>query len=197
YVEFERVAVVAPRLREERLPREDCRWLKPHPRWSWLFRRVPCREDDLSGVTFVITSGTLMDLRAYRRIGPMDEKLFIDYIDHDYCLRARNLGYEILVSYRAVLLHNLGAKRRVEVAGRSLRPTFHSEIRHYYMARNRILMWRRYARRFPHWWLFDACFGVLNVVRVLLAEDKRTAKLAAMLRGIWHGLLGRTGPMPP
>jgi len=93
------------------------------------------------------------------------------------------------------LAHNLGSKREVVVAGRKLRPTFHSTTRHYYMARNRILMWRRYAWRYPHWWLFDACFGTLNTMRVLVAEDHRCDKFAAMLRGTWHGVLGRRGPL--
>lgn len=189
----DRVAVVGPRLKEERVVHEDHRWVRPHPRLKWLFQRAPCREGDLTGVAFVITSGALMDLRIFRRIGPMDEALFIDYIDHDYCLRARRAGYDLVVSQGALLLHNLGAKREFTVAGRSVRPTFHSALRLHYMFRNRIRVLRRHALRHPHWALFDCVYTPLNLARVLFWEDQRMRKLAAAVRGTVDGLLGRTG----
>lgn len=192
----ERVAVVGPCLREERIGSEDHRWVTPHERCRWWFRRVPCRERDLAGVAFVITSGALMDLRAFGKIGPMDDGLFIDYIDHDYCLRARRLGFEILVSAEAVLTHNLGAKREFTVAGRKVRPTFHSARRLRYMFRNRWIVWRRHARRFPHWAAFDLVYSHYNLLRILVFEDQRGRKLLAALRGTWDGIRGKQGEIP-
>jgi len=187
----ERVAVVGAHTFDERSGREDY-WMQP----AWFgFRRVRCKEVDLSGVTFVITSGALTRVQAWRELGGFDEGLFIDYLDHDLCLKARKSGWQVLVSSAARLAHNLGSKRGVVVAGRTVRPTFHSAGRHYYIARNRLIMWKRHAFRFPHWWLFDLSFGVLNTIRVLSAEDSRGEKLAAMFRGTWHGVLGRSGPL--
>ena len=187
------VAIVGPRLREERVVHEDHRWVVRHERCQWWFRRVPCVDRDLVGVAFVITSGALMDLRIFAKIGPMDDGLFIDYIDHDYCLRARRLGFEILVSAGAMLGHNLGTKREFTVAGRKVRPTFHSALRLRYMARNRWVLWRRYARMFPYWAAFDGVYSHYNLLRVLVFEDGRLPKLAAVVRGTWDGLLGRKG----
>lgn len=191
----EKVAVVGPRLSEERVVHEDHRWVRPHPLAGWLFERAACVSHDLDGVAFVITSGALMDLTAYAKIGPMDEALFIDYIDHDYCLRARAAGYEILVSARATLIHNLGAKREFTIAGKPIRPTFHSPLRLRYMARNRCRMWRRHALRFPYWAAFDIIFSHYNLLRVVLFEDARLRKIGAMARGTWDGILGRSGPI--
>ena len=187
-----RVAVVGAHTFDEQTGRED-RWLRS----TWFgFRRVYCEGSDLSGVTFVITSGSLTRIRAWRGLGGFDEGLFIDYLDHDLCLKARRSGWDICVSAKDRLAHNLGSKREVVVAGRTIRPTFHSAVRHYYMMRNRILMWKRYGWRYPHWWLFDLVFGTMNTVRVMLAEDARERKLFAMLFGLWDGLCGRRGPMP-
>jgi rhamnosyltransferase len=187
----ERVAVVGARTSDEGTGRED-RWLRP----AWYgFRRLPCDREDLVDVTFVITSGALTRVSAWRALGGFDDGLFIDYIDHDFCLRARRRGWRTMVSAHARLQHNLGARRNVVVAGRKMCPTFHSATRHYYIARNRVLMWWRHAWRCPHWWLFDAIFGGLNVVRVLLTEDRRGEKLRAMVCGTWHGLLGRRGAL--
>jgi len=187
----DQVAIVGAHTFDERSGRDD-RWLQP----AWFgFRRKSCGQADLVGVTFVITSGALTHVRAWRKLGGFDEGLFIDYLDHDLCLRARKAGWQVLVSSAARLAHNLGSKRGVVVAGRMLRPTFHSAVRHYYMARNRIIMWKRYAFRFPHWWLFDVLFGALNTLRVLLAEDERRQKLTAISGGTWHGILGRSGSL--
>lgn len=188
-----RIAAVGAHTFDERVGGDEERWLQPR---IGGFRLVGCAAGDLADVSFVITSGTLTRLRAWRELGGFDEGLFIDYIDHDFCLRARAAGWQIVVSSGARLAHNLGAKRQVNVMGREMRPTFHNATRHYYMARNRILMWRRYAWRYPHWWLFDACFGGLNTVRVMLAEDRRLEKMKAMLHGTWDGFCGRVGPMP-
>lgn len=193
YPDPSRVAVVGPRLREEKVNHADHRWLVPHERWSWLFRRVPCEDADLSGVAFVITSGALTDLRIYRELGRMDEGLFIDFIDHEYCLRARRGGYEILVSAEAWLVHNFGAQREYHVAGRVVRPTFHSALRLRYISRNRWAVWRRHARAVPHWAMFDAVSGLHVFLRVMIFEDRRWEKFCAMLRGSYEGLLGRQG----
>lgn len=191
----EQVAVVGPRLREENLAHEDHRWVVPHPRYRWWFRCAPCRDADLPGVAFVITSGALMDLRAFQRIGPMDAGLFIDYVDHDYCLRARQLGYDIVVSKDALLVHNLGAKREFRIGARAVRPTFHSALRLRYMFRNRRIVRRRYAHAFPHWACFDFVSTHHNLVRIALFEDQRGAKLRAICRGTCDGWLGRSGPI--
>jgi rhamnosyltransferase len=188
-----RVAVVGPRLREERVEHEDHRWVVPHPRCRLLFHRAPCRSHDLPGVAFVITSGSLLNLTIFGEVGVMDEGLFIDYIDHDYCLRARRAGFDIVVSAEACLRHNLGAKQEFQVAGKAVRPTFHSALRLRYMCRNRVRLWWRYAWVFPHWALFDGVFTPYNLLRVILFEDHRLAKLRAAIRGTCDGLLGRSG----
>lgn len=144
----------------------------------------------------MITSGTLTSISDWKALGGFDEGLFVDYVDFDFALRVRSAGLEIVVSEKAVLHHSLGSKREVSCFGYRFHPTFHSPVRHYYMARNRLLLWRRYGFRQPHWWIFDAYSAVRNLVRVLLVEDRRKEKLLAFIRGVGDGLRGRTGPMP-
>jgi len=189
----ERVALVGPRLSDEHLTHNEHRWVVPHPRCRWWFLRVACEGHDLFGVAFVITSGALTDLRIWREIGGMDEGLFIDYVDHDYCLRARKAGYEVGVSAAGVLRHNLGAKREFMVTGHVVRPTFHAALRLRYMARNRWMMWRRYARDFPHWAAYDEVHSIYKWLRTLAYEDGRSGKLAAGMRGTWDGMRGKCG----
>jgi rhamnosyltransferase len=189
----EKVAVVGPRLSEEKILHEDHRWVRPNPYWKWMFSRVRCTSEDIAGVTFVITSGSLTDLTIYKQIGPMDTALFIDYIDHEYCLHATQLGYEIIVSARAKLKHNFGAQRAYKFIGLIVRPTFHSALRLRYISRNRWRIWRRYALSAPHWAAFDIVSFLHVIIRITLFEDHRIAKIYAIFRGTWDGVMCRHG----
>lgn len=192
--------VIGPRIREEGgVDDASYRWLRRHERWPGLFRMVRSTADGLPAVTILVTSGSMVELATWRRLGGFDAGLFIDYIDIDYCLRVVRAGYKVAVAggKAAVLHHRLGARRKRVFAGRDFRPMHHAPFRHYFMARNRVHMWRRHAWAVPHWAAFDLSFALYNYMRVLLFEDQRWAKVKAIVRGTWHGLLGRTGPMPP
>ncbi len=189
-------AVVAPRIFEANSEGPPYRWLQPHARSRWLFRRTACGAVDLTPVTMAVSSGSLIDLSVWQRLGGFDEKLFIDYVDIDYCLRVVRDGRSIVVATDAKLDHQLGAREKGMVLGHAFRPTHHATFRHYYMSRNRVLTWRRHALAVPHWALFDLCFACYNALRVLGFESDRGRKLRAMLVGTWDGLRGRSGPCP-
>lgn len=191
-----KAALIGPRLEEPGFGHVQYRPVCRHPDLPVCFRR-PLAECDLDDVTMVITSGSLMELAPWRELGGFDESLFIDYIDIDYCLRLRRAGRSVALASGAVLVHHLGRRKSAHVMGRDFRPMHHAPFRHFYMARNRVHTWRRHALAVPHWALFDFCFAVYNYARVLAFEDQRWAKVKAIVRGTWHGLLGRAGPMPP
>jgi rhamnosyltransferase len=81
--------------------------------------------------------------------------------------------------------------------GHAFYPTHHFPLRHYYIARNRVLMLRRHGLRFPHWMFFDLAAAGLWLFRVLAFEQAKAAKLKAMALGTWDGLRGRSGPCGP
>ncbi len=189
-------AVIGPRIHEEGSDPDGYRWVTRHESVPFLFRRIACTGADLPAVTMMVTSGSMVAVAEWRRLGAFDGALFIDYIDTDFCLRVIRSGRTVAVSGQAVLRHRLGARQTRTVLGRDFRPTHHAAFRHYYMARNRVRMWWRHAWAVPHWAAFDLSFALYNYTRVLLFEDQRWAKMKATVRGTWHGLLGRTGPMP-
>jgi rhamnosyltransferase len=190
-----RAAVIGPRIHEENSDVRRYRWVRRSKRWPLCFQRAGTDGEDLPEVTMVVTSGSMIEIELWRKLGGFDEALFIDYIDTDYCLRVIRAGRSVAVAGGGVLHHRLGARERRMLMGREFRPTHHAAFRHYYIARNRVMIWRRHALAVPHWAVFDFCFAVFNTARVLLFERDRGAKMAAMLRGTWHGLLGRGGPI--
>jgi rhamnosyltransferase len=73
-------------------------------------KQVLAPGDELLGeeVDWLITSGSLLWLAAASVIGPFREDFFIDYIDTEYCWRARALGYRLLKTKKPLMSHSIG-----------------------------------------------------------------------------------------
>lgn len=190
-----RVAVVGAAF-EEKSTGKRHRFLRRHPGFPFVFQKVEASENDLPEVSFVISSGSLVRVAAAEIVGGFDQSLFIDYVDTDFCLRCRQEGWLVMVSAAARFRHELGQRESRQLCSIEIQPTHHSALRHYFIARNRITMWRRHAAAVPHWALFDFCFGIYNGFRVLVFESDRWRKFKAMVLGTWDGLCGRKGPCP-
>lgn len=190
-----RVALVGASF-QERATGRCHRVLCGHPRFPLLFRKIEPMEQDLPDVSCVITSGSMVRMAAIEALGGFDEAFFIDYVDTDFCLRGRERGWMTMVSATAQFVHESGQRDRRRWHGIELQPTHHSALRHYYMARNRVPMWRRHALAVPHWAMFDLCFAIYNGFRVFALESDRWRKFKAMVLGTWDGLCGVTGPCP-
>ena len=46
---------------------------------------------------YVITSGSIITIAAYKEIGPFNNEMFIDFIDIEWCLRARKKNLKLLL----------------------------------------------------------------------------------------------------
>jgi len=169
------------------------RWVRPK-RGLPFFERVPCERIGPDGVTLVITSGTLTSVKAFERLGPFKDAFFIDFVDSEYCLRARKSGYRILVSCEARLGHRIGAKRQARLLGITFSPMHHGPLRKYYIFRNAVGVIRSYGWACPHWLVYQMLALLEIIIGVLVFEDRKGAKLKACLVGLWDGLLGRGGP---
>lgn len=149
-------------------------------------------------VETAITSGSLLALAAYRAIGPFREEFFIDYVDSDFCQRARARGYAIVTTRRALMSHVIGAPSRHRLLWMHKWTSNHAVDRRYYIARNDTVMLReRGDRPFGRWALKSLGRRLRTCKRVLLYEDAKAAKTVAIFQGWWHGVRGRLGPRRP
>lgn len=145
--------------------------------------------DKIVPVSYLIASASLISMDAFDAVGPMQEELFIDYVDIDWGLRARQLGFQSFGVRDALLEHNLGEKIQF-IFGRSF--CFHSPLRHYYQFRNGLWLHRQnylssaekiggYGRLIKR---FIACALFFKPYR---------ENLSMMLKGMTHGFTGRLG----
>ena len=72
-------------------------------------KRIPIQ--DITDVTYVIASGSFFSSEVYKKVGKMEEALFVDYIDVEWALRAKQLGFRVAMTNRASMAHTIGDSR--------------------------------------------------------------------------------------
>ena len=175
----------------------DPRYLNParfvRLRGFWI-EKNRCRSDtELRQADYIITSGSLISLTAIEMIGGLDERLFVDYIDIEWGLRARALGYHCHGVCSAKMRHNLGDDP-VRLLGIFRMVPVRSPLRHYYLFRNAVLLYKR--RNVPFLWKLNDGFRLfLKYIFYFTFATPRWAHLKMMSCGIWHGIQGRSGPV--
>ena len=92
----------------------------------------------------VITSGNLVKIDIFKKIGFFKEEYFIDYVDNEFCLRIIDSGKKIIQVKNAILEHNLGDLKSKKVLLKTIKSTNHSAIRRYYLVRNSLDVLKRY-----------------------------------------------------
>ncbi|MBB4285511.1 glycosyltransferase family 2 protein [Roseospira goensis] len=156
----------------------------------WRVRKGPAPAQGLlEDPVFVIASGSLIRAGALRAAGLMRADFFIDYVDVEFCFRLRRAGHRLAVVGDAVLDHTLGRQTPHRLLGRTVWASNHAPFRCHAMARNRARLWRGWVAVHPGWALQDMAALAAQVVRVLLVEEQGRAKAAAILRGLWTGLI--------
>ncbi len=145
---------------------------------------------------YVISSGSLIPARVLAEVGDMEDDLFIDRVDVEWCMRARARGYQVYEDPDAVLDHKLGDGAVQHLwFGRWRALHRHVPPRYYYMFRNSLILFRRPYVPFA-WAALEGMklFGLFVAFGLLGA---RNGTLRMMLKGIGHGLRGVTGELAP
>jgi Predicted glycosyltransferases len=186
------IVSLCPVIQDESNPDMGCKWLTTNPNCSILFSRKAFTGEDIYPLV-AITSGGLFFSSIFNEAGLFRDEYFIDYVDTEYCLRLNRLGYKIKVCSTVSLLHNLGARTKKKLFGISFYPTNHSAMRRYYIARNSVDMWKRYASAIPAWALFDLMASIYNAFRIVFFESNKLKKIKYSSWGFIDGLNKKMG----
>lgn len=137
----------------------------------------------------IATSGTLISKKVLSEVGFMMDELFIDSIDHEWCLRARSKDMNIFVVSNAIMIHDMG-DGGINYFGK-FKPLHRSPIRHYYIIRNNLFMMR--LNYVPFIWKIKEFLKTIRrfVVYLLISNNKvKTLKLmvSAVKEGIFYDI---------
>ena len=140
-----------------------------------------------------IQSGLLIPAHTLETVGLFADELFIDGVDTEYFLRAESLGQRAVVAPGTSLKHRLGQRRVVRFLGREVPVVHAATFRYYYIARNRVILVRRYGRSAPRWAAGAVLRDLRHLIIVSVLVPGRPARLRETLAGLRDGLRSTTG----
>ncbi|GAB4007711.1 glycosyltransferase family 2 protein [Spirosoma migulaei] len=152
-------------------------------------------ENSYTNVYFVITSGSLLDLNAYLQCGPFLEELFIDWVDHEYCMRLKKHNFSIIELNYLSINHRLGNRKEISLLGVSVFWTSHNPIRIYYKIRNTLYVLTKYRKIIPIGYLiiFAKDF-TKEIVKNLTFENNKKYRAFLLYRAFCDYWQNRMGP---
>ena len=86
---------------------------------------------------YAIASGSLIPIDNFDNVGMMQDDLFIDWVDIEWGLRAKKLGYLSYTVPNVVMRHNIGDES-VSIGSKNI--NLHSDFRNYFIVRNSVYL---------------------------------------------------------
>ena len=146
--------------------------------------------NEIEETFLVMTSASLINLSIWRTLSGFEEDLFVDEVDHEYCLRAKSQGYHVIRMGNVLVPHKPGETRTV-AGGKEV--DWHPPQRLYYLARNYWYLKRKYARRFPSVIAGRKRLVAAKYKAYLRYHPNKLRSLWALTRGTLDGFLGNYG----
>lgn len=139
---------------------------------------------DIVAIKQLISSGSLISLTTLADVGGLEDRLFIDAVDFEWCWRAGKAGYEHFKVRNALIQHMFGDDER-KVLG--IKTSIPSAFRCYYLYRNYLWLLRR--SYVPLYW--KATNGIkftLKFFYYCIFLENRKEYFSSIRRGIAHGI---------
>ncbi len=136
-------------------------------------------------VALNLTSGSLIKVEAFDKIGFFDDKLFIEQVDNDFCYRLIKNGYKIKVAGNINFVQEIGSAKKI--CGCIVRN--HNSERKYYLSRNVTIMLERYFFVAPYTTIRYFLGGtIFSWLKVLLFEKEKIKKILNGCKGLVDGV---------
>lgn len=132
---------------------------------------------------YVITSGSIIDVKKAISVGGFRKDFFVDGIDLDFGFKINKSGGRIYQVGGATLIQNFGntcLKRGKKIIS-------YSPNRLYNTVKSQIILWKEYPEYF-HKFLFMKIYFILTPLNIIVYQSNKFEKLKAIIKGIIAGL---------
>jgi rhamnosyltransferase len=181
------IAAVAPRFIDSNKTGKDG-FISIYP---LIFKQIFPKKG-LYDVMQVIASGKILRAKYLKDIGLMNENLFIDWVDIEWCWRARKKGYKIIGNADVVINHQLGDNSK-NIGFREV--NLRSPIRHYYITRNAFYL-SLYSKNLDLLHRITLFFKSFRyIIGYPILAKPRLKNLKYVLLGLWHGVNKKLGKL--
>ncbi len=166
----------------------------PYPLFLWQDRQIEMSRVDLDSprccVDMVISSGSLVRNAAVRAAGLPRKEFFMDWVDFEYCLRLRRLGFQIVVAAQCRMPHTIGSPRTVWWLGKRRQWITHPAWRDYYKVRNRaFVVWHEMPSVKAK--VFVLIKFIAQATGTILFDSEKLQRLKFMSIGLLDGIRGK------
>jgi rhamnosyltransferase len=147
---------------------------------------LECMNNDKEEIVdklIVMTSGNLLNIKAHEKVGGFWNELFIDWVDHEYCLRLKKNNYRVVQINTVVLYHSLGEIKKHSFLNKTFYSFNHSALRRYYQSRNSRYVVERYKNVFPEVILLERETLIYSLKSIIFFERDKINKLIMILKG--------------
>lgn len=143
--------------------------------------------NDCVKVNSIISSGLIIDSFSIRSIGMLDDYMFIDYVDFEWCWRAIYKGYNCYKTSKVKLYHSIGSNYYHKYG---FTMYVSAPIRYYYQYRNFLyLLHKKYV---PMSWKFKGLIRkTIDILLLPFFVRERIKTLSFIFQGIKDGILNK------
>lgn len=130
----------------------------------------------ITKVNWVINSGSFLNLKLMLKYDiQYDSNYFIDRLDADFCKIIKKLNLDIVVYKDSILEQELGYTYKNHSA--------HSDIRHYYIFRDRLYYNNKHNKKLK-FIILSLLQSTKHLLKILFYEDKKILKFKACFQGL-------------
>lgn len=144
-------------------------------------------------VSHLITSGCMIDMNCWGKIGRFSDDLFIDYVDNNWSWRAVSQGYVLLGTSLATMPHEIS--EGIEKLG-NFSANKYSPLRRYFQMRNSTYHLFRESLTFAHR-IYVLRSMAVTLVSASVLDASSVRSIWQCFRGFGHGLIGKLGTFKP
>lgn len=138
-----------------------------------------------------ISSGFIITAEAFKKVGPKDESLFIDFVDWEWNWRAKTKGFRTFVDSGIEIQHKVGESCDNFYFFRIFT---HSPIRLYYKYRNAFILFNK--KYTPVMWKVKGFpFLILQTLLLILFYDRKVRRITYLSLGLKHFFEGKIGKL--
>jgi len=145
-------------------------------------------------IPVAITSGQLVKTSVFKKAGFYKEELFIECVDHEFCLRLLKRGFKTFLIPDAILKQRIGPSPELRrILWKKFVVAHHLPHRYYYIFRNNVFLYKTYWNVAPKWMFKNILSNVAVFLKMLFFEERKLGKIKMIMAGCVDGIIGRHG----
>ena len=132
---------------------------------------------------FLITSGSIINLKLFDKVGLYREDYNIDCVDYEFCFKAKSKGYKCYMIGSILLKQEFG---KLEKTKYGYYNSNYPPLRLYHICRNNIWLFQQYPKYINLTTVFSRI--IKPFIKIIISEDNKIMKLKAIFNGVSAGL---------